>query len=54
MLGDMTDLGIGDLVVHEDHGIARVVGLEPMPTIGDEAPGWENQDVDLRMAEDPK
>jgi transcription-repair coupling factor (superfamily II helicase) len=30
-LGDMTDLAIGDLVVHEDHGIARVIGIEPMP-----------------------
>lgn len=30
-LGDMTDLAIGDLVVHEDHGIARVTGIEPMP-----------------------
>ncbi len=35
MLGDMTDLGIGDLIVHEDHGIARVVDLEPMPAGGD-------------------
>lgn len=31
-LGDMTDLGIGDLVVHEGHGIAKIIGLEFMPT----------------------
>ena len=31
MLGDMTDLQIGDIVIHEDHGIARVAGIEGMP-----------------------
>ena len=31
LLGDMTDLRIGDVVVHEDHGIAKIVGLESMP-----------------------
>lgn len=25
------ELHVGDIVVHEDHGIARVTGLEPMP-----------------------
>ncbi|WP_174292169.1 helicase-related protein [Sphingomonas bacterium] len=38
-LGDLTDLRIGDVVVHEDHGIARVVGLEPMPGSDDGAGG---------------
>ncbi len=31
LLGDMTDLRLGDIVVHEDHGIARVAGIEAMP-----------------------
>lgn len=31
LLGDMTDLRVGDIVVHEDHGIARVLGIEAMP-----------------------
>ena len=35
LLGDMADLRIGDVVVHEDHGIARVVGLEALPDGGD-------------------
>ncbi|WP_420137643.1 helicase-related protein [Sphingomonas sp.] len=35
MLGDMTDLRIGDVVVHEDHGLARLAGLEPMPGSAD-------------------
>lgn len=26
------DIRAGDLVIHEDHGVARVVGLEPSPT----------------------
>ncbi|WP_116090833.1 TRCF domain-containing protein [Sphingomonas crusticola] len=41
MLGDMTDLRIGDVVVHEDHGIARLAGLEPMPS----GNGGENGDA---------
>ncbi|WP_375397629.1 TRCF domain-containing protein [uncultured Sphingomonas sp.] len=31
ILGDMVDLRIADIVVHEDHGIAKVIGLESMP-----------------------
>ncbi|WP_223262578.1 DEAD/DEAH box helicase [Sphingobium sp. SCG-1] len=29
------DIRAGDLVVHEDHGVARVLGLEPAPGEGD-------------------
>lgn len=29
------DIRAGDLVVHEDHGVARVLGLEPAPGDGD-------------------
>jgi transcription-repair coupling factor (superfamily II helicase) len=35
LLGGMTDLRIGDVIVHEDHGIARVIGLEPLPDGGE-------------------
>lgn len=33
------DIRIGDVVVHEDHGIAIVAGLEAMPADDGEAPG---------------
>lgn len=32
-----TEIRLGDLVVHEDHGIAMVTGLAPMPGEGDAA-----------------
>ena len=31
LLGGMADLRVGDVIVHEDHGIAQIAGLEPMP-----------------------
>lgn len=34
VLGDMTDLQVGDVIIHEDHGIARIVGIEPLPGDG--------------------
>ncbi len=30
-LGGLAELHVGDLVVHEDHGIARLCGIEPLP-----------------------
>ena len=30
-----SDIRAGDLVVHQDHGVARVMGLEPDPGLGD-------------------
>jgi transcription-repair coupling factor (superfamily II helicase) len=30
-IGEAADLRVGDLVIHEDHGVARVEGLEPAP-----------------------
>jgi transcription-repair coupling factor (superfamily II helicase) len=52
-LGDMADLHIGDIVVHEDHGIARVSGLEPMPAGDGSSSGdaivLEHADAALRL-----
>nr|WP_239017897.1 helicase-related protein [Sphingomonas aracearum] len=33
------EIRIGDVVVHEDHGIGTVTGLEPMPADGEAEPG---------------
>lgn len=33
------EVRIGDVVVHEDHGIATVSGLQPMPTVDGSDPG---------------
>ncbi len=35
----LAEIRIGDVVVHEDHGIGIVTGLEPMPQTGEDAPG---------------
>lgn len=34
-----SEIRIGDVVVHEDHGIGIVAGLEAMPKTGDDEPG---------------
>ncbi|WP_267395398.1 MULTISPECIES: helicase-related protein [unclassified Sphingomonas] len=38
-LFDMGEIRIGDVVVHEDHGIAVVAGLDRMPAAAEEEPG---------------
>jgi len=38
-LFSLGEIRIGDVVVHEDHGIALVSGLDRMPATGDEEPG---------------
>lgn len=35
--GGGSEIRIGDVVVHEDHGVARVAGLEPAPDLGEGA-----------------
>jgi transcription-repair coupling factor (superfamily II helicase) len=35
------ELRVGDVIVHEDHGVARVVGLEPAPAPSGEAASGE-------------
>ncbi len=33
----LSEIGLGDVVVHEDHGIGIITGLQPMPALGDGA-----------------
>ncbi len=42
----VAEISIGDLVVHEDHGVGRIVGLEPDPA----APDGESEMVVLEHA----
>ena len=49
-----TDLAVGDLVVHEDHGIGRYLGLKTMPVrvVGDAAaPGRAPREADFLLLE---
>ena len=41
------EIRIGDVVVHEDHGVGRVVGLEPVPA----APGNAEETIALEYAD---
>jgi transcription-repair coupling factor (superfamily II helicase) len=38
-LFDFSEIRVGDVVVHEDHGIARISGLQRMPDADDGEPG---------------
>jgi transcription-repair coupling factor (superfamily II helicase) len=49
-LFDLGDIAVGDVVVHEDHGIGLVDGLEPMPA--DEHGGGGGDAIVLRYADD--
>ncbi|MDT0576125.1 TRCF domain-containing protein [Croceicoccus sp. F390] len=51
-LSGFGDIRIDDIVVHEDHGIGRVAGLEPMPALPGESEGSGGDAIVLAYADD--